>query len=129
MPTDAERAMELAEWHANRADTLETDLFLGLDPEEVEHKAGLSMGNHRDTARLLREYAGMAERVGKLEEALREIDALEKVRSYEGCLDCDRLPSCSRQTGCPSIELRGGMPTQAIARAALAPPAQEPPHA
>jgi hypothetical protein len=58
MQTDTERAIELAKWHESTSRQYSDVVFNGV---------------YRDTARLLREYAGMAERVGKLEDALRTI--------------------------------------------------------
>jgi hypothetical protein len=64
--TDAERAMELAEWYDQWA----------CNPL-------LNPKGYRDTARLLREYAGQAEHIVKLEEALRPFAFVDVARLEE----------------------------------------------
>jgi hypothetical protein len=57
------------------------------------------------------------ERIATLEAALREIDRLERVSSYERCPDCDT--QCTRETGCLVVYRLGGTLVQKAAAKAM----------
>jgi hypothetical protein len=59
MPTDAERAIELAEWNESLSQSL-------VPNSMADHR-------HRDTSRLLREYAGMADELLRLREVVAKL--------------------------------------------------------
>jgi hypothetical protein len=63
---------------------------------------------------------GSDARIATLEAALREIDRLERISSYERCPDCDHQPTgCTWETGCLAVQHGGGTLVQKAAAKAM----------